>query len=149
MVEPTVALVGKISCRISWRGTIIKSTGGGGCTNWTTCALPTYRAPVVYPAAGGSGRVHEWLYTIFQPGGPTKRTSLLLLVDWKPPSNNATQMAAYPSENGNGGHFNPKNFIWFGVVAKRVMRWPRVAGVKPMKGADRSSDPPKGNSKET
>ena len=34
------------------------------------------------------------LYTIFQPGGQTERTSLLqLLVDWKPPSNNAADMA--------------------------------------------------------
>ena len=35
------------------------------------------------------------LYTIFQPGGQTERTSLLqLLVDWKSPSNNAAEVAA-------------------------------------------------------
>ena len=34
------------------------------------------------------------LYTIFQAGGQTERTSLLqLLVDWKSPSNNAAEMA--------------------------------------------------------
>ena len=35
------------------------------------------------------------LYSIFQPGGQTERTSLLqLVVDWKSPSNNAAEVAA-------------------------------------------------------
>ena len=34
------------------------------------------------------------LYAVFQPGGQTERTSLLqLLVDWKPPSSSAVDMA--------------------------------------------------------
>ena len=43
------------------------------------------------------------LYTIFQPGGQTERTSLLqLLVDWEPPDNNAAEMRRVVRAEGGG-----------------------------------------------
>ena len=136
----------EISWRISWRGTIIKSTGGGGCT---TCALPTCRAPVVYPAAGGSGRVHEWLYTIFQPGGPTERTSLLLLVDWKPPSTTRSKWPHIHQKMETVGISIRRFSSGSGWSQKKSDALAKGGGSETDEGSGPLYDPPKGNSKET
>ena len=59
-------------------------------------ALPTdIQEDLVSTRRMSTDQIMFKLYTIFQPGGQTERTSLLqLLVDWKSPSNNAAEVAA-------------------------------------------------------